>query len=75
MRSLHCDFLVQRLAIAKYLDTHWKEMELSSSSERNLTSTSGSDTDVSFLKFSFNENSYRDKGVAVYQEGLEGENS
>ena len=50
-------------------------MELSSSSERNLTSTSGSDTDVSFLKFSFNESSYRDKGVAVYQEGLEGENS
>ena len=50
-------------------------MELSSSSERNLTSPSGSDTDVSFLKFSFNENSCRDKGVAVYQEGLEGENS
>ena len=51
-------------------------MELSSNSERNLTSTSGSDTDVSLLKFSFfSENSYRDKGVAVYQEGLEGENS
>ena len=48
-------------------------MELSSNSERNLTSTSGSDTDVSFLKFFFNENTYRDKGVAMYQEGLERE--
>ena len=50
-------------------------MELSSNSERKVTSTSGSDTDVSSLKFSFNENSYSDKGVAMYQEGFEGENS
>ena len=50
-------------------------MELLSNSERNVTPTSGSDTDVSFLKCCFNEKCYRDKGVPVYQEGLEGENS